>query len=153
MQTLDLKVPPAAVGLMCAAIMWAISTICSTTAFPLPGAQIVAVAIAIVGGGTIVAGILAFRRDSTTVNPLKPDKTESIVVHGIYRFTRNPMYLGVALILVGWAMYLANIAALLVVPAFVAYMTQFQIKPEERALLKKFGRTYTEYTASVGRWI
>ncbi len=50
-------------------------------------------------------------------------------------------------------MYLANIAALLVVPAFVAYMTQFQIKPEERALLKKFGRTYTEYTASVGRWI
>ena len=63
------------------------------------------------------------------------------------------MYLGLALILAGWAMYLANIAALLMLPAFVAYMTQFQIKSEERVLLAKFGLDYAEYMASVRRWI
>ncbi len=63
------------------------------------------------------------------------------------------MYLGLALALVGWAMYLANLAALLIVPAFVAYMTQFQIKPEERALLAKFGPDFATYMAAVRRWI
>jgi len=63
------------------------------------------------------------------------------------------MYLGLAVVLVGWSIYLANLAALLLVPAFVAYMTRFQIKPEERALLAKFGSSFADYMAAVRRWI
>jgi protein-S-isoprenylcysteine O-methyltransferase Ste14 len=63
------------------------------------------------------------------------------------------MYLGIAFVLLGWAIYLANLAALLLVPAFVAYMTRFQIKPEERALLEKFGSNFADYMAAVRRWI
>ena len=84
---------------------------------------------------------------------MKPETTASIVTTGIYRVTRNPMYLGLAFVLMGWATYLANLAALLLVPAFVAYMTRFQIKPEERALLAKFGLSFAEYLAAVRRWI
>ena len=153
MQVLDLKVPPVAFVLICGVVMWAISTVCSAAAFALPGAPIVAVAFAFIGGGIIVAGGSAFWRRGTTVNPMTPETTKSIVSDGIYRFTRNPMYLGFVLILAGWAMYLANIYALLTLPAIVAYMTQFQIKPEERVLLAKFGPNYAEYTASVRRWV
>jgi protein-S-isoprenylcysteine O-methyltransferase Ste14 len=84
---------------------------------------------------------------------MAPDTTKSIVRDGIYRYTRNPMYLGFALILAGWAIFLANMASLLMLPAFVAYMTQFQIKPEERALLARFGPDYAEYMAKVRRWV
>ena len=84
---------------------------------------------------------------------MKPETASSIVTVGIYRFTRNPMYLGLAFALAGWAIYLANLAALLIVPIFVAYMTQFQIKPEERALLAKFGADFAAYMAAVRRWL
>lgn len=63
------------------------------------------------------------------------------------------MYLGLALGLVAWVMYLENAGALLLIPAFVAYMTEFQIKPEERALLRKFGFEYADYMATVRRWL
>lgn len=153
MQALELKVPPVALTLLFAVLMWALATVFSSTSFPLEGASIVAFAFAFTGGGIAIAGVFAFRRHSTTVNPMQPETTESIVTSGIYRVTRNPMYLGLAIVLVGWAMYLANLAALLLVPVFVAYMTRFQIRPEERALLVKFGPGFAEYMASVRRWI
>jgi protein-S-isoprenylcysteine O-methyltransferase Ste14 len=84
---------------------------------------------------------------------MKPETTATIVTAGIYCVTRNPMYLGIAFVLLGWAIYLANLAALLLVPAFIAYMTRFQIKPEERALLEKFGSNFADYMAAVRRWI
>jgi protein-S-isoprenylcysteine O-methyltransferase Ste14 len=155
MQVFELKVPPVALAVVFAVVMWAASTAFSTASFPLPGAgaSIVASAFAFIGGGIAVAGVSAFRRHYTTVNPMKPETTASIVTTGIYRVTRNPMYLGLAFVLVGWATYLANLAALLLIPAFVAYMTRFQIKPEERALLAKFGPSFAEYMAAVRRWI
>ena len=153
MRVFELKVPPVALTAIFAVVMWAASTVFSAASFRLPGASIVAFAFAFGGGGIAVAGVFAFRRHNTTVNPMNPDTTGSIVTTGIYRVTRNPMYLGLALALVGWAMYLANLAALLVVPAFAAYMTRFQIKPEERALLAKFGPSFADYMAAVRRWI
>ncbi|MGB5625393.1 MAG: isoprenylcysteine carboxylmethyltransferase family protein [Woeseiaceae bacterium] len=133
--------------------MWAASTVFSAASFPLPGASIIAFALAFIGSGIAVAGVFAFRRHDTTVNPMKPETTATIVTAGIYCVTRNPMYLGIAFVLLGWAIYLANLAALLLVPAFVAYMTRFQIKPEERALLEKFGSNFADYMAAVRRWI
>ena len=72
---------------------------------------------------------------------------------GVYRISRNPMYLGFFLALAGWALYLSNAVAVLLLPVFLAYMTQYQIKPEERALLAKFGPEFAQYMASVRRWM
>jgi protein-S-isoprenylcysteine O-methyltransferase Ste14 len=153
MQVLELKIPPVALFVVFVLIMWAASAVFSATSFPLPGALVVAFVFAFAGAGIAVAGVSAFRRHDTTVNPMKPETTASVVIVGIYRFTRNPMYLGLTFVLVGWAMYLTNLVALLLVPAFVAYMTQFQIKPEERALLAKFGPGFAGYMLAVRRWI
>jgi protein-S-isoprenylcysteine O-methyltransferase Ste14 len=83
---------------------------------------------------------------------MKPDAASSLVVSGIYRYTRNPMYAGFLLILLGWAAFLSNILALIVLPAFVLYMNRFQILPEERVLTTLFADEYTEYLARVRRW-
>lgn len=72
---------------------------------------------------------------------------------GVYCFSRNPMYLGFLLALAGWIVYLSNVLAALLLPAFVAYMNRFQIKPEERALLTKFGPSFAHYMAAVPRWL
>ena len=153
MQLFELKVPPVALAVVFAVVMWAASAFFSAASISLPGASIVAFTFVLIGGGIALAGVSAFRQHCTTVNPMKPETTTSVVTAGIYRVTRNPMYLGLAFVLVGWAMYLENLAAMLFVPAFVAYMTRFQIKPEERALLAKFGPSFADYMAAVRRWL
>lgn len=153
MRALHLKIPPVALTLICGIGMWGLAAAVPGATFSFVGALPVAVALAFVGGAIALSGVFAFRRHSTTTNPMSPDKAESIVTDGIYRFTRNPMYVGLTVALVGWAIFLGNVVALLVPPLFVAYMTHFQIKPEERALLEKFGRTYADYMADVRRWV
>ena len=76
-----------------------------------------------------------------------------MVRHGIYRFTRNPMYLGQLLQLVAWAFWLENLLAFAVLPAYIAYLTRFQIIPEERILSARFGASYAAYQQRVRRWV
>ena len=121
--------------------------------FLLPGRFYVAGGVALVGAILSILGVASFRRAKTTVNPMKPESSSSLVISGIYRLTRNPMYLGLLLILLGWAVYLSNALALALVPGFVLYMNLFQIKPEERALESRFGPAFAEYRARVRRWI
>jgi protein-S-isoprenylcysteine O-methyltransferase Ste14 len=87
------------------------------------------------------------------VNPTQPETSSTIVTSGIYRWSRNPMYAGFLLILAGWAVQLASIAAVLLLPAFVLYMNRYQIQPEERALTDKFGAEYLSYRRRVRRWL
>ncbi len=89
----------------------------------------------------------------TTMNPFTPGATSALVSGAIYRFTRNPMYVGLLITLLGWAAFLSQPAALVFLPLFVLYITQFQIKPEERVLSSLFGTEYAEYMANVGRWL
>jgi protein-S-isoprenylcysteine O-methyltransferase Ste14 len=105
------------------------------------------------GALTCLAGVCSFRRAKTTVNPMKLDSSSVLVASGIYKYSRNPMYLGFVLILFGWALFLSNALALLLLPAFVLYMSRFQIWPEERALLSLFGKDYKQYHAKVRRWL
>ena len=151
MHRLELKVPPAVVAAVIAAVMWLVSYTLPAFAYtPLP------VATEGLGvNGVVVIGwaMLSFLEAQTTVNPMKPSSASSLVTSGIYRHTRNPMYLGMLFILVGWALYLANILSFLVLPAFILYMNRFQIQPEERALTARFGREYLEYMSRVHRWI
>ena len=109
--------------------------------------------IGLSGVVTCTLGILEFKRAKTTVNPTKPGLSSSLVRSGIYRHTRNPMYLGFLLILVGWATWTANLLAFVVLPVFVLYMNRFQIKPEERALTSIFGDEFKAYCSETRRWI
>jgi protein-S-isoprenylcysteine O-methyltransferase Ste14 len=101
----------------------------------------------------VVTAVIGFRRARTTVDPFHPETASNIVTTGIYRVTRNPMYLGFLLALIAWAVFLGNGIAAVIPPTFVVYMNRFQIEPEERALRARFGAAYEAYLRSVRRWI
>ena len=145
------KIPPLVIVLIGALLMWLLDGLLPMPA--LPGMPMTAILIALAGVAVCAAGVLTFRRAGTTVNPLEPARASALVVRGIYRATRNPMYLGFALLLVAWGVWLSNAVALLIVPAFVLYMNRWQIAPEERALEALFGDSYRAYRESVRRWI
>jgi protein-S-isoprenylcysteine O-methyltransferase Ste14 len=111
------------------------------------------ITIAVAGVAMAIAGVLGFRRAKTTLNPFKPAATSSLVTSGVYRLTRNPMYVGLAFGLLAWAVFLSSAWSLLGPLVFVLYMTRFQIMPEERVLSGIFGAAYAEYQAKVRRWL
>jgi protein-S-isoprenylcysteine O-methyltransferase Ste14 len=156
MHVLALKVPPLAVGLLIAAIMWLAAWATPTLRFVFPARSFFSVAFVVTGGVISGLGIASFRRAKTTVNPMKPDSSSSLVmsgVAGIYTYTRNPMYLGFLFILVGWAIFLSNVLAFFLLPGFILYMNRFQIEPEEKALASRFGEVFVSYASRVRRWL
>lgn len=152
MPSLQLKIPPVALALIFAGVMAAVAY-SLPGAVPVPFKQVIAILLVLAGITVAVAGVLAFRRHKTTVNPLTPEQSSALVATGIYRVSRNPMYLGFLLILSGWAAFLANIVAVLLLPLFVVYMNRFQILPEEQALAQRFGPSFAVYCQSVRRWL
>lgn len=150
---LNLKIPPLAVVLVLGALMWLMARALPEHGLDLPYRTLMA-GIAAAAGFIVAAwGVAAFRRAGTTVNPMKPESSSSLVSSGIYSFTRNPMYLGFLLALLAWALYLSHPAAFLVLPLYVWYMNRFQIEPEERALASLFGERFTSYASRVRRWL
>ena len=114
-----------------------------------------------VGGGIVMAlgalvvvqGARTFWRHKTTINPVNLDSASALVTSGVFRYSRNPMYVGFTAMLVGWAVSLAAPWALLGPVAFVLFTNRFQIIPEELVMRAKFGRAYDEYQTQVRRWI
>jgi protein-S-isoprenylcysteine O-methyltransferase Ste14 len=153
MRVLELKVPPPAVALITAVLMWLVSRAAPTLAFMFPAGNLVAAGLAAVGPVIAISGVVTFRLARTTLNPTKPDSASSLVSWGIYRATRNPMYLGLLLLLTGWAIFLSNPLALLFLPAFIVYINRFQIVPEEQALTSLFAGEFTAYKSRVRRWL
>ena len=96
---------------------------------------------------------MEFRRRDTTINPYKIDAASTLVTSGVYRWTRNPMYLGLLLVLFGVVAYSQDVLALLAPAAFIVTLNRLQIRPEERAMLQTFGEAYTAYEARTRRWI
>jgi len=153
MHVLELKIPPVAVVLAAAALMWLVAWAVSAFKFLLPARDLVAMSFALAGAVTSALGVVSFRRARTTVNPMKPELSSSLVTSGIYKLSRNPMYLGFLLVLLGWAVFLSSVLAFLFLPAFILYMNRFQIDPEERALAALFGQEFTAYKARARRWL
>lgn len=153
MLSLEHKIPPPVVGALVAAAMWGVSA--QGLQLPLAaGPKYAAVVILVVAGVAFdVLGLLAFRASRTTVNPLKPERASSIVTGGVYRISRNPMYLGLALILLAWAAWLSALWPFAGPVIYVLYITRFQIAPEERVLKAIFGEEYLAYAARVRRWL
>jgi protein-S-isoprenylcysteine O-methyltransferase Ste14 len=133
--------------------MWLTKRAAPALTVAFTGRQVVAILVAIAGAMIIGLGVVAFRRAKTTVNPMKPDSASSLVVTGIYGVTRNPMYLGLFVILIGWAIFLSNALGFVCLALFILYMNRFQIEPEERALAFLFGKDFAAYRSRVRRWL
>lgn len=122
-------------------------------AFSFMGQREAAFILIAIGLSIDVMAIVSFRKAKTTINPLSPGKTSKLVVSGVYRFTRNPMYLGMLIILIGCAIWFGSVLNVIVLAAFVAYITIFQIKPEEARLEELFGDELRAYMNKVRRWV
>lgn len=150
---LESRVPPPAVALLFAGAMWLLARKFPSLFAQIPMKSVIAFTLAALALAITVAGAIEFRRAKTTVNPLKPEATSALVTRGIYRFTRNPMYVGMSIILLAWAVYLSHPLSLLGVAAFAAYIHRFQIVPEERALRALFPGAFEAYSRKVRRWV
>lgn len=146
-------VPPPAWAFLFGLAMWQLDR-------RLPVAQLLDPPLSNVGALGVLAGlaidaacIRRFARARTTPNPLSPAKASALVTGGMYRYTRNPMYVGLLLVLCGWALWLGSLSPWIGPPLFVALLTAVQIRPEEAALRGLFGRDYAAYCERVPRWI
>ena len=136
-----------------ALLMWLIGSVLPSLDFSFRHRGVAAATLAVLAVLIGIAALLGFRRAKTTINPLTPQASSALVVRGIYRWTRNPMYLAMLLVLVGWACLVANWAALAMLPLFVASLNRLQIEPEERALHARFGAEFENYRRKVRRWL
>jgi protein-S-isoprenylcysteine O-methyltransferase Ste14 len=153
MRALELKIPPPVVAILSAGLMWIVASLTPGFHFSFQGRG--ASSLAVLAAGLLLgaAGTFSFGAAKTTVNPLTPAAASSLVTSGIYRFTRNPMYLGMLLDLLAYGIFLANPLTLVLVPAYIAYLNRFQIGPEEKALYSLFGQAYLDYKSRVRRWV
>jgi protein-S-isoprenylcysteine O-methyltransferase Ste14 len=150
---LESKIPPPIVALLVAAAMKVVASV--TPVLTLPGKERLGTAAILASAGLLIEVVAAATLvlAGTTVDPIHPRHSKALVVSGPYRFTRNPIYVGDFLILLGWAAYLGSPLALALTALFVFYIDRFQISPEERALSARFGETYGEYRGRVRRWL
>ena len=153
MNALELKIPPLLLVIIFGGVMWAVSRILPAGYLTIPGKLWLSAAVLAVGGCIALLGVLEFRSADTTVDPRTPHQSESLVVKGVYRFTRNPMYLGFLLMLVAWGLFLGSVFAALLLPLFIVYMNRFQILPEERHMRVLFGEAFDRYASQVRRWL
>ena len=153
MRWLEHLVPPPLVALLIGLAMWGATHFAAPWEAPRALRIGLASALAVVGLCVGGAGFLAFRRAGANIDPHRIDKGEALVTEGVYRRTRNPMYLGLALVLLGYAVYLIRPVDFLGPLAFLAYITRFQILPEERAMTRKFDARYEAYARATRRWL
>jgi len=153
MRWLERRIPPPVVLVLLGIAACGAVRLLPALSFELPFHTFAAIVLAFLGLALNILPKLAFQRARTTVNPLEPALTTSLVTSGIYRHTRNPMYLGHSVILLGWALHLHNVAALLAVPAFLVYITRFQVQPEERLLSARFPDAYAALRRRAPRWL
>lgn len=150
---LKLKIPPAVITLFFASVMWLMDNYIHLDGTDFSAPLWLGGSLFVVGGIIGLVGLIQFYRQSTSINPHQPDNASSLIDSGIYRFSRNPMYVALLLILISYGIYLGDILAILILPLFVLYMNYFQIIPEEKALQQKFGKEFEKYQSKVRRWI
>ena len=152
MNRLELKVPPVLVFTIFASAMFSLARWLPVGAFDFLGQR--ALMWGLLALGLMVGGMAVWRffRAGTPLNPQYPERSKVLVLGGVYQYSRNPMYLGLLLVLLAWGVYLENAFNTLLAALFVAYMNRFQILPEERALQARYGSAYRQYCSLVRRW-
>ena len=146
--SLDTKIPPPIVTIIILSIIY----LFDVNEYNL-NTDIISIVILFIGIIFIISAVIQFVNRKTTVNPTKPHKTTTLVITGTYKITRNPMYLGMLLIIISFAFYKTSIISLILIPFFIFYINKFQIELEEYEMRKKFGKEYEDYCKKVDRWI
>ncbi|SFW65406.1 methyltransferase family protein [Cellulophaga fucicola] len=149
---MSLKLPPVVVVFVFGLVMYVLARFLPFGIFDFFGRTMLLKGLLVVMLLVLATSTYKFFKAKTTVNPKDLDKTSALVTTGIYKFTRNPMYLAMLLLLIGWGLFLSNAFNMLIAAGFVSYMNAYQIKPEEEMLTQKFGKEYTSYTKKVRRW-
>ncbi|MGB8326835.1 MAG: isoprenylcysteine carboxylmethyltransferase family protein [Steroidobacteraceae bacterium] len=146
-------IPPPVWALGAGAAMWGLNrALPLASLLPRPWNR-VGLGIGAIGFIIDLVALMGFRRADTTINPLHPSKATALVTAGLYRYTRNPMYVGLLLLLCGWAAWLGTLSPWVMPLLFAIVITVAQIRPEERALYALFGADYERYCRQVPRWI
>lgn len=148
MQFLENRIPPPLVMALCMLAAW----LFDSTPTDIIWVQAVSAACVIVGVWLARLSIGRFLRSDTTVNPLRPEAASALVTDGIFGYSRNPMYLALALGVFAFSLYFSGYWSILFTAAFVAYINRFQIDAEEKALEGLFGQEYIDYKTNVRRW-
>lgn len=150
---LELKVPPLALTVLTGVLMGLTAAIWPAATFGLPFSRPAALLLAAGGAVICILGVARFRLHETTVLPHRPEATARLVTDGIYGYTRNPMYVGMLMVLAGWGLWLDHPGAAVLVPLCGFWLQRFQILPEERAMAARFGDEYQAYRRKVRRWV
>lgn len=147
------KIPPPLVTLAAIGGVYASVQIFPVDALAIMSPLWITLAIGVIGLAIMLSGALEFRRAQTTVNPLNPEQASELVVSGVFKFTRNPMYLGMCLLIISATLVFSNLIGLVWLMTFMLYIQVFQIRPEERAMKKLFGEQFEQYCQQVRRWV
>lgn len=147
-----LKVPPVVVFIAFGGLMYVLAKFLPVGYFDFFGRKYLMYALSTIAGSIGFIALLQFFKSKTTVDPTAPSKASKLVTSGMYQFSRNPMYLGLLLMLLAWGLWLGNAFNVLLAAGFVAYMNAFQIIPEEEMLFKLFDKEYKQYCTLVRRW-
>ena len=145
------KIPPPIVTLLFSALIYFSSKWSPNIVFS--GQSIISLFLMTVGFIVLLIAISAFFKFKTTINPLKPEDATSLVTTGIFRLSRNPMYLGLLLLIISLWVKTGAVSGFILVPSFIAYLNNFQILPEERAINALFSGEYEVYCQQVRRWL
>lgn len=150
---MSLKIPPLVMAVLAGALMYGLHRL-RPAPFDFPGRPVTVTLLFSASFLVVALAVHRFRIGGTTVDPLHPEKASSLVTGGVYRLSRNPMYLGFTLALIAWGLHLSDILGVAAGPAgFVLWADRLQIVPEERALEARFGPAWREYRSRVRRWI
>lgn len=153
MKRFELLIPPPIIAFMVMIIQYVAYKFLPVCSFYWAGSKIISITLILIGFSIATAGIITFKKNATTSNPKQPELSSKIISSGIYKISRNPMYFGIFIGLLGVGLYLENGISILSALLFLIYITQFQIKPEEKILSHKFGEKYHKYVKATRRWI
>ena len=150
---LSLKIPPVAQTIVAILLIWLLDRYAPIYHIKVIYQSIVAGTLIGIGAIVALSGVFAFIKLNTTVDPRYPEKASELVIIGIYKYSRNPMYLGILFVITGIAVYFGALSSVFVISPFVAFINKYQIVPEEVALQEKFSENYTRYAQNVRRWL
>lgn len=153
MRWLETRIPPPVVMVLLGVAAYGAASLLPSLSFKSPLRAPIGHLLLLAGLALNLIPKVAFKRAGTTVSPIRPETTTALVTTGIYRHTRNPMYLGHAVILLAFAFYLSNAVAFAAVPVFVIFISRFQIRPEEHYLSARFPHTYAQLCRQAPRWL
>ena len=147
-----LKIPPLIITLIFWLFMYLLATYLPVGYFDFFGRNYLMYLLLFLALLIGTVSLFQFFSSKTSIDPRSPSKVSTLVTGGLYQYSRNPMYLALLLLLLGWGLYLGNAFNTLLAAGFVYYMNTFQIIPEEEVLTNMFGKEYQKYCVIVRRW-